>query len=64
MDAPAVARKLGEHAAVLNEALDGLTARQMAAKRGWGDSKAAEQRAIRAQDRAIEALAAAQNLAA
>ncbi|MET4739716.1 hypothetical protein ABIF73_003855 [Bradyrhizobium japonicum] len=64
MDAPAVGHQLGEHAAVLNDALDGLTARQIAAKRGWGSGKAAEQRAVRAQDRALEALAKAQKQAA
>ncbi|MGY3409519.1 hypothetical protein ACVWZV_005632 [Bradyrhizobium sp. GM5.1] len=64
MDAPAVARQLGEHAAVLNDAMDGLTARQIAAKRGWGNGKAAEQRAVRAQDKALEALAEAQKQAA
>lgn len=64
LDAPAVGRQLGEHAAVLNDAMDGLTARQIAAKRGWGDSKSAEQRAVRAQDRALEALADVQRRAA
>lgn len=63
MDAPKLEAGLGEHAAVLNEALDGLTARQIAAKRGWGNSKAAEQRAVRAQDRALAALAEAQKQA-
>ncbi|MCK1619578.1 hypothetical protein IVA96_23975 [Bradyrhizobium sp. 159] len=64
LDAPTVALQLGEHAAVLNEALDGMSARQIAAKRGWGTSKAAEQRAIRAQDRALAVLAEAQKRAA
>ncbi|UPJ54690.1 hypothetical protein IVB30_19675 [Bradyrhizobium sp. 200] len=64
LDAPKLEASLGEHAAVLNEALDGLTARQMADKRGWGTGKAAEQRAVRAQDRALAALAEAQKQAA
>ncbi|UEM08293.1 hypothetical protein J4G43_026115 [Bradyrhizobium barranii subsp. barranii] len=64
MDAPAVRHQLGEHAVVLNDALDGLTARDMASKRGWGNSKGAEQRAVRAQDKALEALAEAQKQAA
>lgn len=59
MDAPRLKASLGEAAAVLDDALDGLTARQIAAKRGWGNRKSAEQRAVRAQDRALGALAAA-----
>jgi hypothetical protein len=47
---------LGEHAAVLDDSLFGLTAREIAAKRGWGNSKGAEERAVRAQDRALAAL--------
>jgi hypothetical protein len=64
MDAPKLEAGLGDHAAVLHEALDGLTARQLAAKRGWGNSKSAEQRAVRAQDRALRALAKMQREAA
>lgn len=56
IDAPKIQASLGDHAAVLDESLDGATARQIAAKRGWGDSKSAEQRAVRAQDRALAAL--------
>lgn len=57
MDAPKVEASIREHAAVLNDSLDGMTARQIAAKRGWGDSKSSEQRAVRAQDKALDALA-------
>jgi hypothetical protein len=64
MDRPALVAGLGEHADVLQDSLAGKTARQLAAKRGWGTSKAAEQRAVRAQDRALAALAEAQEQAA
>jgi hypothetical protein len=64
MDAPKVSESIREHAAVLEESLDGATARQIAAKRGWGDSKSAEQRAVRAQDRALAALSEAYKKAA
>ncbi|MFK4538030.1 hypothetical protein ABIA00_006213 [Bradyrhizobium ottawaense] len=64
MDAPKTEVGLGDHAAVLHEALDGLTAREIASKRGWGNSKGAEQRAVRAQDRALAALAEVQKQAA
>jgi hypothetical protein len=64
MDAPKVEAALGEHAAVLGDSLDGMTARQIAEKRGWGDDKSAEQRAVRAQDRALAALAEVQKRAA
>ncbi|WP_426433913.1 hypothetical protein [Bradyrhizobium genosp. P] len=64
MDAPKIGASLGDNAAVLGDSLDGMTAREIAAKRGWGNSKAAEQRAVRAQDRALSALADAQKQAA
>ena len=60
IDAPRIEAALGEHAEVLRDCLDGMTARDLAAKRGWGSSKASEERAVRAQDRALAALADAQ----
>jgi len=56
IDAPRTETALGQHAAVLRDSLDGLSAREIAAKYGWGAGKAAEQRAVRAQDRALAAL--------
>jgi hypothetical protein len=64
MDAPKVEAALGEHAAVLEDSLNGMTARQIASERGWGDDKSAEQRAVRAQDRALAALSQVQKRAA
>jgi hypothetical protein len=57
IDAPKNEAALGVHAAVLNDSLDGVSARDLAAKRGCGETKSAEQRAVRAQDRALDALA-------
>jgi hypothetical protein len=57
MDSPQIEAGLGEHAAVLEDSLNGMTARQIAAKRGWGDTKQAERRAVAAQDAALERLA-------
>jgi hypothetical protein len=57
IDAPRVKASLGANADVLEDSLDGLTAKQIASKRGWGDGKAAERRAVAAQDAALEALA-------
>lgn len=64
MDAPKIEASLGDHVDTLNDALDGMTARETAAKRGWGTSKSAEQRAVRTQDRALDALAEAYRKAA
>jgi hypothetical protein len=64
MDRPALLASLGAHANVLQDSLAGETARQMASKRGWGNSKASEQRAVRLQDKALAALAEAQRKAA
>jgi hypothetical protein len=64
MDAPKVEASLGEHAAVLSDSLDAMSARAIANKRGWGNTKSAEQRAVRAQDRALDALAEAYRRAA
>jgi hypothetical protein len=60
IDAPRVEGALGGHAEVLRDSLDGMTARELADKRGWGNSKGAEERAVRAQDRALAALAEVQ----
>jgi hypothetical protein len=60
MDAPRIETALGEHADVLRDCLDGMTARELAAQRGWGNSKGSEERAVRAQDRALAALAEVQ----
>jgi hypothetical protein len=57
LDAPHVKAGLGEHFAVLEYSLDGLTAREIAAANGWGDGKAGERKAVAAQDLALEALA-------
>jgi hypothetical protein len=48
---------LGNHAKVLDLSIAGLTAREIAAKLGWGDTKQAERRAVAAQDAALQALA-------
>ena len=60
IDAPRIETALGGHADILRDSLDGMTARELAAQRGWGNSKGAEERAVRAQDRALAALADAQ----
>jgi hypothetical protein len=57
LDAPQVKARLGEHLAVLEASLDGLTARQIADTKGWGSSKAGERKAVLAQDNALQALA-------
>jgi hypothetical protein len=57
IDAPRVDAALGVHAQVLDMSIAGLTAREIAAKLGWGDTKAAERRAVAAQDAALAALA-------
>ncbi|MCP3400244.1 hypothetical protein [Bradyrhizobium sp. CCGB20] len=58
LDAPHVKTGLGEHFAVLEASLDGLTARQIADTKGWGLGKVGERKAVAAQDLALEALAA------
>jgi hypothetical protein len=60
IDAPRVETALGGHVEVLRDSMDGMTAREIAAARGWGNSKGAEERAVRAQDRALAALAEVQ----
>ena len=57
MDMPRIKAALGEHADVIEDSLDGLTARELAAKRGWGSTKQAERKAVVAQDEALVALA-------
>jgi hypothetical protein len=57
IDAPRVDAALGNHAKVLDLSIAGLTAREIAAKLGWGDTKQAERRAVAAQDAALQALA-------
>jgi len=52
IDAPRVETALGGHVEVLRDSMDGMTAREIAAARGWGNSKGSEERAVRAQDRA------------
>ena len=64
IDTPAAEAALGRHAEVLQDSLDGMSAREIATKHGWGNSKAAEQRVVRAQDRALAALAEVQRKAA
>lgn len=57
MDAPRVTAALAAHAAVLEASLDVLTAREIAAANGWGNTKAGERKAVAAQDNALDALA-------
>jgi hypothetical protein len=64
IDAPRTETALGRHSDVLRDSLDGMTAREIAAKCGWGNSKVAEQRAVRAQDYALLALTEVQQKAA
>ncbi|MET4210621.1 hypothetical protein [Bradyrhizobium sp. LA2.1] len=58
LDAPQVKAGLGEHFAVLEASLDGLTARQIADTKRWGSGKPGERKAVCAQDMALEPLAA------
>ncbi|MBR0863194.1 hypothetical protein ACVIWV_000022 [Bradyrhizobium diazoefficiens] len=57
LDAPKIRANLGEHFPVLEDSLDGLTAREIAAANGWGNGKAEERRAVKAQDLALAAVA-------
>jgi hypothetical protein len=57
IDAPRIDAALGKHAQVLDLSIAGHTAREIAAKLGWGDTKAAQRRAVAAQDAALAALA-------
>jgi hypothetical protein len=57
MDAPKVEAALGGHAAILEDSLNGLTAREIAVKRGWGGTKQAERKVVAMQDAALAALA-------
>ncbi|MGM4954353.1 hypothetical protein ACT4MK_03230 [Bradyrhizobium barranii] len=58
LDAPNMRAGLGEHFHVLEESLDGLTARGIAAANGWGDRKAGEPKAVATEDLALAASAA------
>jgi hypothetical protein len=58
MDQPKVDAALGEHARVLDLAIAGMTAKQIAIELGLVDTKAAERRVIAMQDEALAALAA------
>ena len=49
---------------MLEASLDGLTARQIADTKGWGSGKAGERKGVAAQDNALEALAALEQLLA
>ncbi|MET4033419.1 MULTISPECIES: hypothetical protein [unclassified Bradyrhizobium] len=55
---PDIRAGLGEHFHVLEDSLDGLTTRGIAAANGWGDRKAGEHKAVAAQDLALAASAA------
>jgi hypothetical protein len=57
IDQPRIDAALGEHAKVLDLSIAGMTARELAGKMGWGDTKAAERKAVAAQDAALAALA-------
>jgi hypothetical protein len=57
IDAPRIDAALSEHAKVLDLSIAGMTAREIAAKMGWGETKQAERKAVAAQDAALEALA-------
>jgi hypothetical protein len=57
IDAPKTGAALGKHAQILDLCIAGMTAREIAAKLGLGDTKAAERRVVAAQDEALAALA-------
>lgn len=57
IDVPRIDAALGEHGRILDLSIAGMTAREIAAKMGWGDTKHAERKAVAAQDRALQALA-------
>jgi hypothetical protein len=57
IDAPRVDAALGEHAQVLDMSIAGKTAREIASESGFGNTKAGERRAVKAQDAALMALA-------
>ncbi|WP_438278802.1 hypothetical protein [Nitrobacter sp.] len=64
IDAPRIDAALGEHAKLLDLSIAGMTAREIAAKMGWGNTKQSERKAVAAQDSALEALADVEKLAA
>ena len=57
MDQPRIDAALGAHRQVLELSIAGKTAKQIAIELGYGDTKAAERRAVAAQDAALIALA-------
>jgi hypothetical protein len=57
IDVPRIDAALGEHGRVLDLSIAGMTAREIADKMGWGNTKRAERRAVAAQDAALAALA-------
>jgi hypothetical protein len=56
MDAPKIDTALGEHGRILDMSIAGMTAKQIAAGLGWGETKQAERKAVAAQDAALAAL--------
>jgi hypothetical protein len=64
IDAPRIDGALGEHVRILDMSVAGMTGRQIATELGWGNTKAAERRAVAAQDAALAALADIEQLAA
>ncbi|MDR6304926.1 hypothetical protein GGQ85_002642 [Nitrobacter vulgaris] len=64
IDAPRIDAALGEHARVLDLSIAGLTAREIAAELGFGDTKQSERKAVAAQNAALAALADVEKLAA
>jgi len=56
MDAPKIDAVLGEHGRILDMSIAGMTAKQIAAGLGWGETKQAERKAVAAQDAALAAL--------
>lgn len=57
IDMPRVDAALGEHGKILDMSIAGKTAREIAGELGWGNTKQAERRAVKAQDAALAALA-------
>jgi hypothetical protein len=64
IDAPRIDAALGEYARILDQSIAGLTAREIAATMGWGDTKQGERKAVAAQDVALAALTDVEKLAA
>jgi hypothetical protein len=64
IDAPRIDVALGEHAKILDQSIVGMTAREITATMGWGNTKQGERKTMAAQDAALAALADVENLAA